>query len=128
MSFAFSRIRDAGDPSKGNLAWTVATDITPRAGLLYPSGANIAYKAPNPNSAKLVIQWLMGDEEGGKGMAEWFVPGNWPSRIDVKNVAEHPFLEDHAWTVQDLNWWYMNPKAIFIEKTKVLEFVQEVFN
>lgn len=127
MSFAFSRIRDAGNPSHGDITWTVATDLTPRMGMLYPSGANIAYRAPNPNSAKLVIRWLLGDDEGGGGMTPWFVPGNWPSRVDVTSVPEHPFQDGKAWGVPELDWWYMDSRGLFKEKTNVLEFVQEVF-
>ena len=127
MCFAFSRIRDAGKPDHGNLTWTVATDLKPKAGLLYPSGVNIAYKAPHPNSAKLVVQWLLGDENGGKGMSPWFVPGNWPSRVDVKETPKHPYVEGHSWPVTDLEWWYMEPGKLFSEKTKVLEFIQENF-
>ena len=127
MSFAFSRIRDAGNPDHGNLAWTGATDIKPKAGMLYPSGANVAYRAPNPNSAKLVIQWLLGDDQGGGGMTPWFVPGNWPSRVDVTETPEHPYVEGHSWAVTELDWWYMDPAALFHEKTNVLEFAQENF-
>lgn len=127
MNFAFSRIRDAGNPDYGNLNWTVATDLKPKAGLLYPSGINITYKAPHPNSAKLVVQWLLGDEKGGRGMSPWFVPGNWPSRVDIKVTPEHPYIEGHSWPVTDIEWWNMEPEKLFQEKTKVLEFVQENF-
>ncbi len=127
MCFAFSRIRDAGKPDHGNLTWAVATNLKPKAGLLYPSGINIAYKAPHPNSAKLVVRWLLGDEKGGSGMSPWFVPGNWPSRIDVTETPQHPYLEGHSWPVTDLEWWNMDAEKLFQEKTKVLEFIQEHF-
>ncbi|HBK68449.1 MAG TPA: hypothetical protein DDZ91_07390 [Firmicutes bacterium] len=127
VSFAFSRIRDAGNPELGDLRWTVATDITPAAGLIYPSGINIAYRSKSPNGAKLVIEWLLGDENGEKGMTPWFVPGNWPSRFDVKTGSEHPYLDGYSWGINDINWWYMDSKRLWEEKINVLEFVQEHF-
>jgi iron(III) transport system substrate-binding protein len=127
VSFAFSRIRDSGDPEHGDLSWSVAVDLKPRVGMLYPSGANIAYRAPHPNSAKLVIRWLLGDEEGGQGMSPWFVPGNWPSRIDVTATPDHPFQEGKSWAVGDLNLWYMDSRETFKIQNDVLEFVQVHF-
>lgn len=127
VSFAFSRIRDSGDPEHGELSWSVAVNLKPRIGMLYPSGANIAYRAPHPNSAKLVIRWLLGDEEGGQGMSPWFVPGNWPSRVDVTATTEHPFQEGKSWAVGELNFWYMDTQKIFKIQNEVLEFVQVSF-
>ncbi len=127
VSFAFSRIRDAGDPSHGNLSWNVATELQPKIGMLYPSGANIPFRAPNPNGAKLVISWLLGDEQGGGGMTPWNVPGNWPSRIDVRDVPDHPFQPGKAWAVADLDFWLMDPAGLFAIQDQVLEFVHENF-
>jgi iron(III) transport system substrate-binding protein len=127
MSFAFSRIRDAGDPALGDLTWTVATELTPRAGLLYPSGINIAANAPHPNAAKLLVHWLHGNEQGGAGMTPWFVPGNWPARMDVTATVEHPFRDGYTWGVDEINWWYMDPTGIWNEQENVLQFVQEHF-
>jgi iron(III) transport system substrate-binding protein len=127
VSFAFSRIRDSGNPEHGELSWNVAVNLKPRIGMLYPSGANIAYRAPHPNSAKLVIRWLLGDEKGGGGMSPWFVPGNWPSRIDVTETPEHPYQEGKSWAVGELDFWYMDTQAIFKIQNQVLEFVQVHF-
>jgi iron(III) transport system substrate-binding protein len=127
MSFAFSRIRDAGDPALGDITWTVATELTPRAGLLYPSGINIAANAPHPNAAKLLVAWLHGDEQGGGGMTPWFVPGNWPARMDVTATPDHPFRDGHSWSVDEITWWYMDPAGIWSEQENVLQFVQEHF-
>lgn len=127
VSLAFSRIRDAGDPEHGNIAWTVATDLKPAIGMLYPTPLNIVYGTASPNSAKLVVDWLLGDENGGRGMAPWFVPGNWPSRIDVTAVPEHPYEDGLSWAVADLNFWSMDPNGIWDLSHEVLEFVMRYF-
>ncbi len=127
VSFAFSRIRDSGNPEHGSLSWTVPIDLQPKIGMLYPSGANIPYRAPNPNSAKLVINWLLGNEEGGGGMTPWFVPGNWPSRVDVTETPEHPYHSGKAWPLERLDFWLMDIQGIFAIQDQVLEFVHEVF-
>lgn len=49
------------------------------------SGAvlGIAAHAPHPNAARLLIDFLMGDEKGDAGNKPWHVIGNWSSRKDV---------------------------------------------
>jgi iron(III) transport system substrate-binding protein len=43
----------------------------------------IAAMAPHPNAARLLIDFLMGDENGDAGNKPWHVIGNWSSRTDV---------------------------------------------
>jgi len=42
--------------------------------------------APHPFAARLLIDFLMGDDKGGGGFAPWHVLGNWSSRTDVPNA------------------------------------------
>jgi len=128
VGMTFGRIREAGDPEMGYLGWTVPVNIKPRVGFAYPSGLNIAYGAPHPTAAKLVVRWLMGDEKGGGGMTPWFVPGNWPVRTDVENAPEHDFLgEGYSWALGELDFWYLEAEKYFLGKEELLKFVQDVF-
>ena len=76
----------------------------------------MANKAPHPNAAKLLIRWLLGDQNGGNGMKPWFVPGQWPSRADVKPPTEK--------TLKDLDQftWLLDYKYIYNEGLAVRDF------
>ena len=74
---------------------------------------NIAYKAPHPNAAKLMIKYLNGDEYGGLGLAPWFQEGNWPARQDIKVGHSHPVLGEINWPLDQINFWIMDPHAIW---------------
>ena len=46
----------------------------------------IAAHAPHPYAARLMIDFLMGDEKGDGGNAPWHVIGNWSTRKDVETA------------------------------------------
>ena len=46
----------------------------------------IAANSQHPFAARLLIDFLMGDENGDGGFAPWHVIGNWSTRTDVKNA------------------------------------------
>ncbi|MDX9799920.1 MAG: ABC transporter substrate-binding protein [Spirochaetia bacterium] len=64
--------------------------------------------APNPNAAKLLIKWLYGDENGGKGYEPFFVTGTWPTRTDMKAVPGQKNLKDLKIWSEDGAWLYAN--------------------
>ena len=47
----------------------------------------IAANSQHPFAARLLIDFLMGDENGDGGFAPWHVIGNWSTRTDVKSAA-----------------------------------------
>ena len=94
-------------------------------GVSNPIGLNIAYKAPHPNAAKLMVRWIFGDEKGGSGYAPWFTPGNLPARTDIKEAAPHPFNPKLSWRVKDLNIWHLDARGVFREQINVLDFIDK---
>lgn len=117
ISMVFSQLRDVKDPERGNLqAWAV-TQLTPYAGMSYPSLMNIANRAPHPNAAKLLIRYFFGDEKGGQGMAPFIVPGNWPARTDVR-----PPDDPHWIPYEKINFKIMDPEAIWRLQTEVQDW------
>jgi iron(III) transport system substrate-binding protein len=117
-----SRITDSGNPKYGNIQYTWPINLKPVVGMMYPTPLSIAYKAPHPNGAKLLIRWLMGDEKGGAGIAPWFTPGSWPVRTDIKKAAPHPFNPKLSWRLKDINFWFQDAKGAWKEKKKLLNF------
>ncbi len=123
VNWGLSRITDTDNPKYGNIKLMPHLTLKPRMGMLYPILLNVAYKAPHPNGAKLMIRWLMGDEKGGAGLAPWFTPGNLPVRADIKEAAPHPFNPQISWHVKDLNFWFMDARGIWKKQEEVLNFV-----
>ena len=120
---ALARVSDAGNPKYGNIRWAAATELKPRFGLVYPTLMNIAYKSPHPNAAKLVIRWLMGNDQGKAGFSPWFVPGYLPARTDVIAAPPHPFIPELSWSMKGKKYWYMNAEGIWEKRTEVLDFI-----
>jgi iron(III) transport system substrate-binding protein len=123
VNMSLSRITDVGNPKYGGIKWYPLVNLKPRIGIIYPTFMNIAYKAPHPNAAKIVIRWLMGDEKGGAGFSPWFVPGYAPARTDVKTAPPHPFVPELTWSLKDLNFWFLDSEGVWKEKGKVLDFI-----
>jgi iron(III) transport system substrate-binding protein len=113
LSVASSKMRD--NKRKG-LKLAIAWDLNPKVGISKRNYIVMANKAPHPNAAKLLIQWMLGDEKGGKGMKPWFVPGQWPSREDVKPKIDI--------TLSDLNryTWFIDYKFVYKEGLIVRDF------
>lgn len=128
ISISGSRYRTIGSPAQGNLQFAPLVDVTPKAGVEYPAMTNIAYKAPHPNAAKLLIHWLFGDEKGGAGFEPWFDPGNYPVRTDVAFGPEHSFkpeMADVLWPIDNLNLWPLDGEAVWGLRDDVLDFFME---
>lgn len=113
LSVASSKMRD--NKRKG-LKLAIAWDLNPKVGISKRNYIVMANKAPHPNAAKLLIQWMLGDEKGGKGMKPWFVAGQWPSREDVKPKIDI--------TLSDLNryTWFIDYKFVYKEGLTVRDF------
>jgi iron(III) transport system substrate-binding protein len=124
VSWGLSRITDTDNPKYG-LKLAPPLGLKPKMGSLFPVLLNIAYKAPHPNAAKLLIRWILGDEKGGSGFAPWFTPGNLPTRTDIKRVPPHPFNPKLSWRVKDLNTWLPDPKGVWEKQREVLDFIDK---
>lgn len=112
LSVASSKLRY--NKSKGTKL-AVGWDIQPVVGLTKGNFLVMANQAPHPNAAKLMIQWLLGDPQGGKGMKPWFVPGQWPSRSDVEPIVG---------TLEELrkSTWFLDPDWIYEKGAGVRDF------
>ena len=94
----------------------IGLNIQPKTGLTKRNFLALANQAPHPNAAKLLIQWLLGDSQGGAGMTQWNIPGQWPSRSDVPPVAS-PKLEEILETT-----WFLDPDWIYEHGLEVRDF------
>lgn len=110
---AFSRLRDkAKNPQ---LAFDVAYGMRPVLGVEHQVVVAVVNRAPHPNAAKLLIQWMMGDDVGGWGYAPYFVFGNWATRIDVPAPPGAPSLSDLA-------YWNTNSQFVWANYGTIVDF------
>ncbi|PIE34308.1 iron ABC transporter substrate-binding protein [candidate division KSB3 bacterium] len=112
FSVASSKLRN----NKKGLKLAIAWDLKPVVGFTKRNFLVLANKAPHPNAAKLLIQWLLGDEQGGAGMEPFFVPGGWPSRSDVK-----PPIETTLDGLKEFTW-FLDPEFIYERGLDVRDF------
>jgi iron(III) transport system substrate-binding protein len=122
IGMVYSQMRYYGDESRGDLRHQPFLELKPAVGMIYPSLQNIAYKAPNPNAAKLMIKYLNGDDQGGLGLAPWFQEGNWPARQDITVGHAHPVLGEINWKLEEINFWVMDPEAIWEQSNDVQDW------
>lgn len=112
LSVASSKLRNNAKGLKLAIAW----DLKPVVGFTKRNFLVMANKAPHPNAAKLLIQWLLGDEQGGAGMKPFFVPGGWPSRSDVK-----PPIDTTLDGLKEFTW-FLDPEYIYEYGLEVRDF------
>ncbi|CAK7261391.1 Extracellular solute-binding protein (plasmid) [Shinella sp. WSC3-e] len=98
----FGTYSDRRDNEKEGWALQVANNVEPANGILFPAVLTIADKAPHPAAARLLIDFMFGDDTptGGPGFEPFNVPGDYAVR---KAIADHPdsvkLGELKAWTI-----------------------------
>lgn len=95
---------DRRDNEKEGWALQVAHEVKPASGITFPVVLGLAAKAPNPAAARLLLDFLMGDETptGGPGFAPFAVPGDYAARSDIQNHKD-------AVPLEKLGAWRVNP-------------------
>jgi iron(III) transport system substrate-binding protein len=98
----FGTYSDRRDNEKEGWALQVANNVEPANGILFPAVLTIADKAPHPAAARLLIDFMFGDDTptGGAGFEPFNVPGDYATRT---TIAHHPdsvkLGELKAWTI-----------------------------
>lgn len=102
----FTSYSDRRDNEEEGWALQVANGVKPAPGIIFPAVLAIAAGAKNPAAARLVIDFLMGDESdtGGAGFKPFYVPGDYSTRTDI---TPHP----DAVPLDAFTAWRVDPKA-----------------
>ncbi len=81
----FTSYSDRRDNEDEGWALQVANDVMPSPGIIFPAVLALATEPNNPAAARLVIDFLMGDESetGGAGLAPFYVAGDYVTRTDI---------------------------------------------
>jgi iron(III) transport system substrate-binding protein len=100
---AFGTYSDRRDNEEEGWALQVANNVEPANGILFPVVLAVADKAPSPAAARLVIDFMFGDDSdtGGPGFEPFNVPGDYATRSTIKDDPDSVPLEDlKAWTIR----------------------------
>jgi iron(III) transport system substrate-binding protein len=98
----FTTYSDRRDNEDEGWALQVANAVEPSNGIIFPAILAISADAPNPAAARLLIDFLMGDdsENGGPGFAPFYVPGDYATRNDIPAHPDAvPLNEFIAWRI-----------------------------
>ena len=99
----FTSYSDRRDNEEEGWALQVANDVAPAPGIIFPAVVALAKDAKNPAAARLVIDFLMGDESetGGPGLAPFYVAGDYVTRTDIPPHPDAvPLDKFTAWRIQ----------------------------
>lgn len=102
----FTSYSDRRDNADEGRALQVANDVVPAPGIVFPAVLALAAQPANPAAARLLIDFLMGDESetGGDGLAPFYVAGDYLTRTDIPS---HP----DAVPLESFNAWRIDPAA-----------------
>ena len=99
----FTSYSDRRDNEEEGWALQVANDVVPSPGIIFPAIVALAAEPNNPAAARLVIDFLMGDESetGGPGLAPFYVAGDYVTRTDIPPHPDAvPLDAFNAWRIQ----------------------------
>src|SRR3546814_3430512 len=85
----------------------VANDVQPKNGIMFPTALVIADQAPHPAAARLVIDFMFGNDsaDGGPAFKPFHVPGDYATRSTISDDPD-------AVPLEELNAWTLDPDAI----------------
>lgn len=102
-----SKYRERED--KGWNIEALVDDFNPKAGTTFLNFVAVVDEAPHPNGAKLLIRYLLGDEDGnGEGIQPFNTVGGWPLRPETTLAEGNIPLEELELWLLDYDYVYKN--------------------
>ncbi|WP_120003797.1 ABC transporter substrate-binding protein [Nesterenkonia muleiensis] len=117
----FATYSDRRDNEDEGWALQVANDVAPGPGIIFPAMLGITAEAQNPAAARLLIDFMMGDDssDGGPAYAPFYVPGDYPTRSDLATPEE-------ALPLEEFNAWLLAPEESAAVRGEVNDFILTV--
>lgn len=115
---AFGTYSDRRDNEEEGWALQVANDVEPANGILFPAVLAVADKAPNPAAARLLIDFMFGDDsaDGGAAFKPFNVPGDYATRSTIADDPDSVPLEG-------LNAWTIRSEAIAENRARIADLI-----
>ncbi|MGV3575313.1 MAG: ABC transporter substrate-binding protein [Devosia sp.] len=98
----FTSYSDRRDNEDEGWALQVANNVIPSNGIIFPAVLAVSSSATHPAAARLVIDFLMGDDSdtGGAGFKPFYVAGDYATRSDIVSHPDAvPLDEFVAWSI-----------------------------
>jgi iron(III) transport system substrate-binding protein len=114
----FTSYSDRRDNEDEGWALQVANDVAPSNGIIFPAVVAITADAAHPAAARLLVDFLMGDDSdtGGEGFAPFYVAGDYATRSDI---VSHP----DAVPLGEFTAWRIDPAATAEIRAEVADLV-----
>ncbi|MCI0476530.1 MAG: ABC transporter substrate-binding protein [Anaerolineales bacterium] len=114
----FTTYSDRRDNKKEGWALQIANDVAPMSGILFTANLGLLKNAPHPAAARLLINFMMGDDTatGGAAYAPFYVPGDYATRTDIK---PHP----DAIPLDKLRAWRIDPAKSLTIRQQVADYI-----
>ncbi len=114
----FTSYSDRRDNKDEGWALQVADDVAPANGIVFPAVLSLAIGAQHPHAARLLIDFMMGDDTdtGGEAFAPFYVAGDYATRTDI---APHP----DAVPLADFKAWSIDPAATAAARAEVGDLI-----
>lgn len=117
----FTSYSDRRDNEDEGWALQVANDVEPSNGIIFPAVLAVAEGTSHPAAARLLIDFLMGDdsETGGPGYEPFYVAGDYATRSDI---ASHP----DAVPLAEFSAWRIDPAATAEIRQQVSDLILQL--
>ncbi|WOF22240.1 ABC transporter substrate-binding protein [Microbacterium betulae] len=114
----FSSSSDRRDNADEGWALQVASGVVPSPGIVFPALLGVTANAAHPAAARLLIDYMMGDETetGGIAYEPFYVAGDYPTRTDVVPPAG-------AIALDELGAWQIDVEATAERRDDVADFL-----
>jgi iron(III) transport system substrate-binding protein len=117
----FTSYSDRRDNEDEGWALQVANEVEPANGIIFPAVLAVTKDAQHPAAARLLIDFLMGDdsETGGDAYKPFYVAGDYATRSDI---APHP----DAVPLADFAAWRIDPAKTAEIRQEVADLILEL--
>ncbi|MGO2151636.1 MAG: ABC transporter substrate-binding protein [Microbacterium gubbeenense] len=114
----FTSYSDRRDNEEEGWALQIASGVAPSPGIVFPAYLGVTANAENPAAARLLIDFMMGDDSatGGPGFEPFYVAGDYPTRTDIDTPAD-------ALSLDELAAWRIDPEASAEHRSDVADFL-----
>ncbi|MFI1461334.1 ABC transporter substrate-binding protein [Nocardia carnea] len=114
----FTSYSDRRDNEDEGWALQVAAGVAPSNGIVFPAYLGVTTNSANPAAARLLIDYMMGDdsETGGTAYEPFYVAGDYPTRTDLTAPAG-------ALPLGELGAWQIDPEASAERRDEVADFL-----
>lgn len=114
----FTTYSDRRDNEDEGWALQVAAGVVPAPGIVFPAMLGITANAQHPAAARLLVDYMMGDdsETGGVAYEPFYVAGDYPTRDDIVAPAD-------ALSLEELDAWSIDPQRSAERRSEVADFL-----